>query len=204
MQTDSYEFSVDWFSTFAPVWQALFRQFLPSPKKLLEIGSYEGRSTTWLIENAFPPHASGDLYCVDTWQGSIEHDRNAMPDVERRFDHNIDIAKGRFPAISVHKMKGASQVALKRLSLEGHDASFDFVYVDGSHQAADVLSDLVLAYDLCRVGGLITCDDYLWNFGQNPLLTPKIAIDAFTNCFTGKVAPVLGPPLQQYYLRKSG
>src|SRR5579863_1022332 len=185
MQIDGYEFSVDWFSPFADVWRALFQRFLPGPKKILEIGSYEGRSTTWLIENAFPRHATGDLYCIDTWQGSVEHDRNAMPDVERRFDHNVDTAKGRCPGISVHKIKSASQVALKRLSLEGHGGSFDFVYVDGSHQAADVLTDLVLAFELCRVGGLITCDDYLWSFGQNPLLTPKVAIDAFTNCFTG-------------------
>lgn len=202
MQAEDYEFTVDWFSQFAGVWRALFQQFLPGAKKVLEIGSYEGRSTTWLIENAFLPHAAGDLYCIDTWQGSMENDRSAMPEVERRFDRNVAKAKERSPGIRVYKIKGASQAALKRLSMEGHGGAFDFVYVDGSHQAADVLSDLVLAFELCRVGGLIACDDYLWNFGQNPLLTPKLAIDAFINCFAGKVVPVLGPPLQQLYLQK--
>ncbi|HEY1506651.1 MAG TPA: class I SAM-dependent methyltransferase, partial [Stellaceae bacterium] len=128
-------------------------------------------------------------------------DPAAMGAVEARFDRNIAIAKAKCPEVAVHKIKSRSNHALAKL-LPEHAESFDFIYVDGSHQAADVLTDLTLAFGLCRVGGLIACDDYLWQFGQNPLLVPKIAIDSFVNCFTLKVAPLNGVPLDQLWIRK--
>jgi len=36
-----------------------------------------------------------EILCVDTWEGGIEHDKKTMPEVERRFDHNVAIAKKR-------------------------------------------------------------------------------------------------------------
>lgn len=197
--SNQFEFTQDWFGPYEPIWIEVFQRLLPAASKMLEIGSYEGRSATWLIGNALSDH--GRLYCIDTWAGGMEHDASIMGAVEARFDRNIAIAKVHKPGVEVQKIKSTSELALARL-LGEHSDSFDFIYVDGSHQAADVLTDLVLAFHLCRVGGLIACDDYLWQFGQNPLLVPKMAIDAFVNCFTQKIAPLNGVPLDQLWLRK--
>lgn len=197
--SDQFEFTQDWFGPYEPIWTEVLRRLLPRSSKILEIGSYEGRSATWLIRNALSD--DGVLYCIDTWSGGIEHDPSIMGAVEARFDRNIAIARAHKPGVKVRKIKGTSDLALARL-LGEHANSFDFIYVDGSHQAADVLTDLILAFGLCRVGGLIVCDDYLWQFGQNPLLVPKTAIDAFVNCFMLKVAPLNGVPLDQLWLRK--
>jgi hypothetical protein len=155
-----------------------------------------------LMENAFTANVPAELHCLDTWEGGIEHNRAAMGAVEARFDRNLAIAKTSRPWVQVHKIKSVSRIGLATLlsadlPTGGHRGSFDFIYVDGSHQAADVLTDLVFAFDLCRKGGVILCDDYLWGLEQNPLLAPKIAIDAFVNCYATKVAPLIGVPIYQ-------
>ena len=156
-----------------------------------------------MIENAFPRGEPGLLYCIDTWAGGAEHDPAAMPQVEERFDSNIARARTQCPSVAVHKIKNASDAALLKMVSDGHQGSVDLMYIDGSHQASDVLTDLVLGFMLCRLNGISVCDDYLWKLNRNPLLNPKLAIDAFTNCFFGKIEPVNGIPLYQLWLRKT-
>ncbi|HWE72366.1 MAG TPA: class I SAM-dependent methyltransferase [Stellaceae bacterium] len=199
---EAFEFTADWFSAAEPTWRAIFQQLIPDARKILEIGCYEGRSVVWLIKNGFRRGMAGDLYCIDNWKGSVEHSSATMQDVFARFKRNVERAYKAAPAITVHRLEADSRPALAKLYLEGHGGSFDFVYVDASHQAPDVLSDLVLAFELCRVGGIVACDDYLWNFGRNPLHTPKIAIDAFVNCYAAKLTPVSGVPLYQFFFKK--
>jgi len=203
MPTDDYEFSADWFSHYIPVWNQLLERLKPS--RLLEIGSFEGRSTCHLVEicAGFGPI---EVCCVDTWEGGVEHDRNAMPEVEQRFNHNIAIAKARAKfAVTVRKFKTTSTGALAHL-LASKEAPFDFVYVDGSHQAPDVLADAVLAFQLMRVGGIMIFDDYLWRLGpdgsQDPLNMPKPAIDAFINMFQRKLRIISGLPIYQLHIEK--
>lgn len=203
MSEADYSFSADWFTHVAPIWAKALKVLLPAPKKIVEIGSYEGRSAVWMIENAFPRSAPALLYCIDTWAGGMEHDAAAMPQVEERFDANIARAREQCPSVAIHKIKSASTAALLKMLSDGHQGSVDLIYIDGSHQASDVLTDLVLGFMLCRVNGIIVCDDYLWKLNGNPLLSPKLAIDAFTNCFSGKLDPVNGIPLYQLWLRKA-
>jgi hypothetical protein len=67
----------------------------------------------------------------------------------------------------------------------GKQGYFDFIYVDGSHQAPDVLADAFLSFRLLRENGVIAFDDYLWQEalpdGIDSIRCPKLAIDAFTN-----------------------
>ena len=82
---------------------------------------------------------------------------------------------------------------------------FDWIYVDGSHEAPDVLADAVLAFMLLRPGGLLVFDDYLWAMPDAPVADfyqlPKPAIDAFVNINQRKLDIVLAP-LYQLYVRK--
>jgi predicted O-methyltransferase YrrM len=200
MEHDGYEFTANWFSGTEKIWRVVFQQLALDPKKILEIGCYEGRSAMWLLANAFK--AEGALYCVDSWLGGIEHDSEEMSQVEARFDANLAKAKVATPRVTLHKLKGRSDQILPELIAKEHAETFDFIYVDGSHQTADVLTDLVLSFVLCRPGGIIVCDEYLWGTGENPLAVPKLGIDAFVNCFSRKVAVVQNVPLYQLFLRK--
>jgi predicted O-methyltransferase YrrM len=78
-------FTNDWFDVSAKkIWDVLIPQVNPS--KILEIGSYEGASTCYLITNC-ASKTPIEIHCIDTWEGSIEHKRTGvdMTTVERRF-----------------------------------------------------------------------------------------------------------------------
>jgi predicted O-methyltransferase YrrM len=198
-----YDFTTDWFSRSAEVWKTLLAELKPA--RILEVGSYEGRSTCFIIENC-ARSIECEIYCIDTWEGGFEHDKSLMSDVERRFDFNIAIAVQRTAnAVLVNKIKKPSFDALSELFVQ-NEPPFDLIYLDGSHRASDVLSDAILAFKLLRLGGILIFDDYLWQFEasgqQNPLNMPKPAIDAFVNIFQRELEVIQDMPIWQIYLRK--
>lgn len=186
-ETESgYEFTTDWFSWSPPVWSQIVHQ-LPSRKRFLEIGSFEGRSSVWLIENAIDE--GGDLFCVDTWEGGEEHKAQGhdMSAVEDRFHRNITVALGTvYPKkINVQSFRDTSLNVLSALLSivpEKRDL-FDFIYIDGSHQAPDVITDACMAWPLLRVGGVMVFDDYGWGEPLPATHKPKMAIDAFVDIY---------------------
>lgn len=187
---DGYSFpGPDWFSHNIPTWQSIFRE-AGAPRSVLEIGAYEGRSTVWMAEHVLAP--GGEIVVVDHWRGSSTHDPAEMPAVEARFDANVAELRRRIPGVRLEKVKAASVEALSRLLAAGRTGSFDFVYIDGSHEAPDVLTDAAFAYPLLRVGGLIAFDDYAWRRFTDVNDNPKVAVDAFTNIFWKRLALVSG------------
>ena len=201
--SDDYEFTNEWFKRHSGVWSQIFNRFPPS--RMLEVGSYEGRSACFMIETC-AAERDIELHGVDSWAGGVEHDRNAMPQVEQRFDCNIAIARSRVGhKVDLHKHKALSSEALIRRLADGRQGSFDLVYIDGSHQAPDVLSDAVLGFMLLKVGGVLIFDDYLWALGrrgeQDFYQMPKPAIDAFVNINQRRLN-VFEAPLSQLYAQK--
>lgn len=64
---------------------------------------------------------------------------------------------------------------------------FDFVYIDGSHIAKDVLTDAVLSWDRLKRNGVLIFDDYEWTkFPKTSNLHPQPAIDSFMKIFQGE------------------
>jgi hypothetical protein len=63
------------------------------------------------------------------------------------------------------------------------NVQFDFVYVDGSHSADEVLADAVMSFALLKKNGYMIFDDYLWMAAADSLDRPKMSIDAFVNMF---------------------
>ena len=201
-----YVFTTTWFWDSAKnVWDSLIPQI--RPRKVLEFGSFEGASACYLIR-ACAKDAPFEIHCVDTWEGGIEHKTNGVPmqAVESRFHHNTKLACASVAhpvKLMVHK--GFSHLCLAQLLAETRGNYFDLVYIDGSHQAPDVLADAVLGFQLLAVGGWMIFDDYLWAedlpYGRDPVRCPKPAIDAFLN-INFRRAQVLSAPLHQLYVRK--
>jgi cephalosporin hydroxylase len=197
-----YKFTQDWFSWAPPVWEQLIPH-LPERRSFLEIGSFEGRSTVWTIENMMRP---GDwIDCVDTWEGGEEHGDQDMGSVEERFDHNIHTAldnptyeprthhvriasdaetEDQRKRVYKYKMKSTEHLGRKLSDIMfAHQPLYDFIYIDGSHIARDVLTDACMAWPLLNKGGFMVFDDYLWGEPRDILHRPKPAIDAFVNLF---------------------
>jgi predicted O-methyltransferase YrrM len=203
------EYTNAWFlNTAKSVWDQLIPQI--NPTRILEIGSYEGASTCYLID-LLAQKKEIEIHCVDNWQGGIENKpggfaESDMSAVERRFLCNTGVAKAKADhRVDLVCHKGNSDKELARLLADGKEGYFDFVYVDGSHQAPDVLCDAVLGFRLLRVNGVMAFDDYLWSetlpYGVDPIRCPKPAIDAFTNIHCRKIR-ILSAPLYQLYVQK--
>lgn len=153
----AYHFTNKWFdgSGVMFAWKEIFSTLKPS--RVLEIGCFEGRSTCYLIEN-LASCRDIELHCVDTWEGGIEHkeNRSPLPDmasVKERFHHNINVAKSKVKhAVELVIHKDFSDKVLVKLLAEGKQGYFDFIYIDGSHQAPDVLCDAVMSFQLLKKG----------------------------------------------------
>jgi predicted O-methyltransferase YrrM len=204
--SQEFDFTNTWFAEAAKnVWDMLIPQI--KPRRILEVGSYEGASACYMILKC-AIEAPIEIHCVDTWEGGVEHKAGGveMQGVEARFFHNTRLAREsvRNPVdLVVHK--GYSQFCLAELLARTRGNYFDLVYIDGSHQAPDVLTDAVLGFQLLAPGGVMIFDDYLWAenlpYGRDPLRCPKPAIDAFININFRKLQ-ILQAPLYQIYLRK--
>jgi predicted O-methyltransferase YrrM len=183
-----YKFDHDWFSSNIPNLTRLFAGFKgDSPPEILEIGAFEGRSAVWFLDNV--PDCK--VTTIDTWKGGKDHDPENpeinWKTVEENFKHNIKEFSNR-----VKYYPFDSYTALSLLNAT-HKKIFDFVYVDGSHTAADVNLDLILSFRLLKTGGLIYCDDYLWGFNEFPIYDcPKLGIDSFVNVYADKLTPLQG------------
>lgn len=184
-----YEFTSDWFTRHKKLWDSLFEQV--QPKRILEIGAFEGKATTYMIEKCGQWHPT-EIFCVDMWSDNLQHSdiqKEAMEDVYPRFKKNIQLAQKNtqydvtvleFVADSV---LGMSQIASQNIR------DFDLIYIDGSHIASTVFFDAAMAFQLCRVGGAIIFDDYRED-KYLPYIYPKIAIDAWYKVHENKVKHV--------------
>jgi len=174
-----YQYTKDWFSWSPGVWEQLIPH-LPARKNFLEIGSFEGRSAVWIVQ--YMMEDGGELICVDTWEGGAEHVNGEMSGAEDRFKHNIDLIMGNFVDRDVQPIKSTSVDALGNLI--SYKKQFDFIYIDGSHLAKDVLTDACMAWPLLKPKGFMVFDDYSWKPpGFTLLQRPKVAVDAFINMF---------------------
>ena len=174
-----YQYTKDWFGWAPRVWEQLIPH-LPARKHFLEIGAFEGRSAVWTIENMMED--GGEIVCIDTWEGGAEHTPENMAGTEERFHQNITLVRNKFPNRAVVSFKSTSVEALA--ASIAHKKQFDFIYIDGSHLAKDVLTDACMSWPMLKDKGFMVFDDYMWRPpGFTLLQRPKIAVDTFINMF---------------------
>ena len=187
IREDEYYFDGGFFNTnnIKESFDKFLLKNLNSKLIIIEIGSYQGQSTCYFLNN-FMKNSKSKLYSLDTFEGSI--DIKASKTLFDIFKHNIKITK-KDNQVIIKKKK--SFYGLSELIKDNIKA--DIIYIDGSHLACDVLSDLVLSWQCCKVGGIIICDDYLWFYDkEKSFQQPKIAIDGFINVYFDKISIIRG------------
>lgn len=148
----------DWFSPNIPVWQVILAPYQGQKNlKFLEIGSFQGRSATWLLQNILTDPSSL-IHCIDPF-----HWPEASSQI---FAYNLQPFAER---VVMHV--GGSQDILPTLTKD----HFDVIYVDGDHRADNAYLDAAMAWPLLKNNGLMIFDDYEWS-GED---TPKAGIDRF-------------------------
>ena len=146
-----YKFTEDWFSENNPEkvvrqFDEFLSEFKDKPSTFLEIGSFEGMSTIWMLENILTNKES-KLFCIDAWA-------EWTGDAFVRFVENIN-KTGLKDKVNI--IKGDSSKTLGWLP----DSHFDFIYVDGNHDEKAVIQDAILSFRTLKHGGIMAFDDYL-------------------------------------------
>ena len=161
------------------LWSQWLAPFKGAPASGLEIGSWEGASALWFIENILT-HSEASLTCIDTFQGNSVHQGNYdCSYLESSFRANLaePLQSGK-----ARVYVGKSQEQLRSCWACG--ARFAFAYIDGAHEAPAVLEDSVLVWRMLQPRGVLFWDDYEWRSPSSTEIdAPKIAIDAFLHCF---------------------
>lgn len=167
------EFTRDWFSNNIAVWSKVLRGMVGrADLKALEIGSYEGRSATWLLQNVLT-HPGAHITCVDNF------DVRDSAGVHRRFLSNLSRFRSKYKLL-----KGASGEMLKLPSVLRQ--RFDIIYIDANHHSRHVMEDAVLAFALLKPGGIMILDDYTDN-KEHDNNCPKPAINAFLIAYANEI-----------------
>lgn len=176
-----YTFNYDFVTHHAPLWKSVLNCYADQPDvEILEIGSFEGRSTIWFLENILT-HDTSKITCIDRCFGEVFYGNIAS------FAHKVTLIEDK------------SQVALR--DKQFLEQRFDAIYVDGSHTAPHVLEDIILCFPSLKTGGYVIFDDYEWRLSPeeiNGQLTveqirrqePKIAINAFLSVFADSMEVV--------------
>ena len=146
------QFGQNWFQ---PESAELFRRVVQSAHdgaKFVEIGSWKGKSSSYMAVEIANSGKQIEFNCIDTWEGSVEH--QGMPDLENLYEVFISnmtpVEKYYTP---IRKTSSSASRLYKKESL-------DFIFIDASHEYEDVKEDIKLWLPKLKKGGIISGDDY--------------------------------------------
>ena len=155
----------------------IFNFFLPKEKNskfdYLEVGCFEGLSSFFVLSE----YKAVNAILLDIWDmpnpnsKTLSHNFNS---IEKAFDNNLS-------GFNFTKIKDDSVVAMRKLFKQ--NKSFDFIYIDGSHNGEDILSDAIEAFKILKKEGLIFFDDFLQH-DKNRALQSYDGIEKFLNLYS--------------------
>ena len=130
---------------------------MPKGAVAAEIGVWEGKFSDTILKIAAPR----ELHLIDPWlyQPEFANTGFGRKKNETRMDEMFSEVSARFadrPEVRIHRAKSAD--AMESFP----DGYFDWVYVDGNHNAPFIDEDLALCRRKVKPGGIIAGDDYNW------------------------------------------
>jgi predicted O-methyltransferase YrrM len=173
---------------YTTYWNSLFTSstiFLDKVELVLEIGSFEGLTSNYIVDNLLTEN--GKLICIDPLTDLYLNDNlsdldkkrntedfNYFKDQYSRFTHNT---KEHLDSGKIHLIRDLSCKVFPELIRE-YTSAFDLIYVDGDHRPESVYIDAINSLKLCKSNGYILFDDYRW-------CDTYVGIDKFLNEYVG-------------------
>jgi len=130
----------------------------------VEVGSWKGKSSSFMAVEIINSGKNIQFDCVDTWLGAPEHREGST--IAGGVFVDADVVKGQLFEVFTANMK----------PLEGHykavrmesvaaaaiyeDNSLDFVFIDADHTYESITSDIKSWLPKVKVGGIISGHDY--------------------------------------------
>ena len=170
---DPKKFSQKWFLNNFEI----FTFFLPKDKSLkfdyLEVGCYEGLSSFYVLSE----YKFVNAFFLDLWDMPNPNSKTLSHNfglIEKAFDQNLS-------GFNFKKIKNDSVISMRKLLKD--NVHFDFIYIDGSHNGEDILSDAIEAFKILKVNGLMFFDDFLQH-DDNRILQSYVGIDKFLSLYS--------------------
>ena len=173
---DSKNFSNKWFlNNFY-----IFNFFLPKDKNkkfdYLEVGCFEGLSSFFVLSE----YPQVNAYLLDIWDLPNSNRKSLSKDfnfIEKNFDKNLS-------NYNFNKVKDDSVIAMRKFLKQ--NVKFDFIYIDGSHNGEDILSDAIEAFKILKTKGIIFFDDFL-QYDSNREIQSYEGIEKFLSLHTNNL-----------------
>lgn len=178
-----YFFTVDIFSHRIELWSKQFKLLKGTEVNALQVGSYQGMSSCWLLDEVLTAPAS-KLTCIDR-------------DFGQKFRENIT-------KTGVESKVTFLEGDTHPLMVELIPNSFDLINLqDRSKLSADSEKTTQLAWELLKSGGMIIFNYYGWRNPKDPQQDPRAGIDRFLSAVKHQWQLVdLSPSVLQLIIRK--
>jgi len=153
----------------------------------LEIGSFEGLTSNYIVENLISE--TGKLICIDPLTDVyINENLSESDDLRNRKDFKyfegqymrfVNNVEEHLSSGKIELIRDLSTKVLPRMKTT-HFESFDFIYIDGDHRPEIVYFDAVNTFELCKKDGYILFDDYRWN-------DTGVGVDRFLSEYSNRI-----------------
>ena len=158
--------TTDYFSLNAYYWDLIINKNF-NTFSYLEIGSWEGNSALYILEN----FKTKKVVCVDIWDLYEDSYKNENFKRFENFQSNLLSYKDRYSFF-----KNTSDIFF-----QDNNEKFDIIYIDGWHEAPQVYKDICNSWNCLNKDGIIICDDYFYGDIKSNLNTnlPADSINRF-------------------------
>lgn len=132
---------IGWFT-----WPRLYKDMvnkLPSGSKIVEVGTYEGKSFAYLIVEAINAGKEFEITGVDSF---------TFAGLLNKFNKNMEPVSGKFNIIMDQSWLAAEKFP---------DKSLDFVFIDADHVYENVKKDVLAWMPKIKEGGIIAGHDFV-------------------------------------------
>ena len=135
---------------------ALYKKMVekfPSGSHFVEVGSFLGKSASFMAVEIINSGKRIKLDCVDHWRGSEEHEDSNEINIDNLYEEflkNIEPVRG---VINPVKMKSIEASKLYKFN------SLDFIFIDANHDEQAVKKDLTYWMPRLKEDGVIAGDD---------------------------------------------
>lgn len=145
-----------------------FSSQLPPGALVLEVGSFMGLSSLIMAKSFMAAgNYTARIHCVDTWEGSIEHQGFDFIKEGRLYDIFCQNIRKSGLGTFIVPVRSDSSKAAERYAEE----SLDMIFIDGDHSFEGCLKDLRAWYPKLKPGGIF--------FGHDGVDEVRSAVETF-------------------------
>jgi predicted O-methyltransferase YrrM len=173
-----------WFGRVKREFEPLARRFIGQKINYVEIGTWAGAACEWVAQNILATHPESRGFGIDPY-----------PTDRKKYDVTaikaLAAARVSFLGDRWRWIYAPSSVGLLTARQWLHFGSVDLLYIDGAHEASEVVQDFVLAWPLLKPGSVVIFDDFWCPRGSNRSW-PNVAeaVQAIHIAWRGLIKPV--------------